>query len=171
MGAVGTYDAEVDDQDALIAWLDLTRVSAIVRRDLDRALTREAGIGLTEGEVMYQLVFAPEERLRMSDLADRTCLTQSSMTRVVDRLVRRGFATRDVRASDRRTVDVRLTSAGRETFERLRPAYMSVVRERFAGDLGPMETRRLREILGGVLEGLGAAEDIPWAEARRRRQG
>ena len=161
---VGKYDGAVDDQDLLVAWLNLARVSASVRIELDRAMERETGIGLSEGEVLFRLMFAPEESLRMSDLADQLCMAQSGITRLVDRLVEHGFVVRETRPSNRRTIDARLTPAGRAVFERARPFYMSVIREKFGRGLTPREAARLRAILRSVLAGLGTREEVPWAD-------
>jgi len=58
-------------------------------------------------------------------------LAQSGITRVADRLVEQGLVARETRSSNRRTIDARLTSAGRKTFERARPIYLGVIRDRF----------------------------------------
>jgi DNA-binding MarR family transcriptional regulator len=152
----------MDEQELNIAWLNLSRVHATVRVELDRALARESGMGLSEGEVLFQLMFAPSERLRMSDLADRLCMAQSSITRVVDRLVERGLVARETRPTNRRTVDALLTPAGREAFERLRPVYMGVIRDRFGRGLAERDVTGLRSLMRRLLEGLGSSEEVPW---------
>jgi len=164
---VGKYDGAVDDQDLLVAWLNLARVSASVRIELDRAMERETGIGLSEGEVLFRLMFAPDESLRMSDLADQLCMAQSGITRLVDRLVAKGLVVRETRPSNRRTIDARLTPAGRAVFERARPVYMAVVHDRFGRGLTPRQAARLRSTLRSVLEGLGTREEVPWAHRAR----
>jgi DNA-binding MarR family transcriptional regulator len=152
----------VDEQDLTIAWLNLARVCATVRLQLDRAMTRASGIGLSEGEVLYQLFFAPTGSLRMSDLADRLCMAQSGITRVIDRLVGQGLVVRETRPTNRRTVDACITSTGREAFERLRPVYVGVVRDQFGHGLDSGEAAALRTTLRSILEGLGAREEVPW---------
>jgi len=159
-----TYDTVMDDQDLLVAWLNLARVSASVRIELDRAMERQTGLGLSEGEVLFRLIFAGDRRLRMSDLADQMCMAQSGITRLVDRLVEHGFVVRETRPSNRRTIDARLTPAGRAVFERARPFYMSVIREKFGRGLTAREATRLRALLRSVLEGLGTREEVPWAD-------
>lgn len=160
----GSYDAAVSERDVYVAWFNLVRVSASVRSELDRAIARETGIGLSEDEVLFRLVHAPGQRARMSDLAERLCMAQSGITRVVDRLVERGLVVRETRPDNRRTVDARLTPAGRKTFERARPEYMRIIRDRFGRGLTAREGARLRVALRSVLEGLGTGEEVPWAE-------
>jgi DNA-binding MarR family transcriptional regulator len=153
----------VDDLDLNVTWQNLARVSALVRLELDRAMEREGRIGLSEGEVLYRLAFAPEGCMRMGDIAEALGMAQSGVTRVVDRLVGKGLVVRAARSTNRRTVDARITPEGRAAFEHLRPAYMAVVRERFGVALSNDEVASLRRTLRAVLEGLGAHEDVPWA--------
>jgi DNA-binding MarR family transcriptional regulator len=155
----------VDEQELNIAWINLARVYASVRIELDRALERETGIGLSENEVLFRLVYAPSGRLRMTDLADQLCMAQSGITRVVDRLVGRGLVVRETRPSNRRTVDARLTPAGLALFDQARPVYMGVIRDRFGRAISTDDAASLRATLRSVLDGLGMAEDVPWDPA------
>ena len=155
----------MDEQELDIAWINLARVYARVRIELDRALVRETGFGLSEGEVLIRLVFAPSGRLRMSDLADELGMAQSGITRVVDRLVGRGLVVRETRPSNRRTVDARVTAAGLELFARARPIYMGVIRDQFGRAITPDDATTLRTTLRSVLNGLGLSEDVPWDTA------
>jgi DNA-binding MarR family transcriptional regulator len=153
----------VDDLDLNVAWQNLARVSALVRLELERTMEREGRIGLSEGEVLYRLAFAPDGCMRMGDIADALGMAQSGVTRVVDRLVDQGLVVRAARSTNRRTVDARITPEGRDAFERLRPAYMAVVRDRLGAVLSDEEVASLRGTLRAVLEGLGAHEEVPWA--------
>ena len=160
-----------EEHDLYAAWLDLARIYVSTRLELDRAMQREAGIGLAVGEVLFQLVFAPGQRLRMSDLAHRLNMAQSGITRVVDRLVEDGLVVREIRPSNRRTTDACLTPAGRRAFEGARPVYMQVIRERFGPAMTAGEAARLRAALRSVLEGVNMREEAPWADRRSHNQG
>jgi DNA-binding MarR family transcriptional regulator len=159
----GTRHPAFEDRDLYAAWLNLSRIYITIRLELDRAMQQETGISLAEGELLFRLVFAPANRLRMSDLADRLCMAQSGITRVIDRLVERGLVARETRANNRRTVDAILTSLGRKTFERSRPVYQRVIREQLGRALTPRKTARLRAELRVVLAELGTDEEVPWA--------
>ena len=161
------YDSRVKDQELYAAWLNLARVFATIRTELDRTLERETGIGLSEGEVLCRLVCASPQCLRMSDLADRLCMAQSGMTRVVDRLVDRGLVVREVRPGNRRTIDAHPTAAGRAAFERISPIYRRIIHDRFGQRLRSEDAAVLRVLLRTVLEGLGTTEDIPWTNELR----
>lgn len=58
--------------------------------------------------------------LRMSELAERACTSQASITGVVDRLEALGFVERSRPAQDRRVVEVALTLAGLAELDRVR---------------------------------------------------
>jgi len=65
---------------------------------LDRQLQSESRANFTDFEVLVHLSEAPQRRLRMSELADRTLSTRSAITRTVDRLAARDWVRR-VRAA------------------------------------------------------------------------
>lgn len=50
----------------------------------------------------------------MNKLAAEVALHQSTMTRIVDKLVKQGFATKTRKAANQRTVEVRITASGKE---------------------------------------------------------
>lgn len=55
-----------------------------------------------------------------SELGDRLIVTRATMTGVVDSLERRGFARRSPHPSDRRSVIVEITPAGRDVVQQVR---------------------------------------------------
>jgi hypothetical protein len=52
----------------------------------DRRLIEECGLPLQWFVMLLRLARSPDQRLRMSDLADQTNLTPSGLTRAIDRL-------------------------------------------------------------------------------------
>jgi DNA-binding MarR family transcriptional regulator len=73
-----------------------------------------AGLSMTDFDVLLRLARSAGGRLRMTDLATQTALSTSGITRVVDRLDKRGLATRESCPSDRRGSFAVLTGPGRE---------------------------------------------------------
>lgn len=82
--------------------------------------------GLTDAEcgVLIRLARSPHCRLRMSDLTVQTSLTNSGITRVVDRLARDGLVRREPCLSDRRSVYAVLTDAGMQRLEAVLPGHL-----------------------------------------------
>jgi DNA-binding MarR family transcriptional regulator len=113
------------------AWRGFLRVHAALVRELDRELEEAHGLPLTHYEVLLHLGNAPGCRLRMSDLAQSVLLSQSGVTRLVDRLEAAGLVARSPCAEDRRVLYAQLTDAGRARLETARPTHLAGVRARF----------------------------------------
>lgn len=158
-GRKGSTIRRMASEAAVLAWLNLTQTHAALRLALNRAIEREAGAGLAEVEVLRRLDTAPDARLRMSELADRVSVAPSGMTRLVDRLVERGWVERDQPSEDRRSVYARITDDGRSLLHRAAPVYVRTIGEGLAGPLGDADMAELRRLLRLVLEGLGRWDD------------
>ncbi|HEX4063075.1 MAG TPA: MarR family transcriptional regulator [Streptosporangiaceae bacterium] len=73
-----------------------------------------SGLSMSDFDVLIRLARSAGQRLRMTDLATQTALSTSGITRVVDRLDKRGLATRESCPSDRRGSFAVLTVPGRD---------------------------------------------------------
>ena len=85
----------------------------------------------------------------MSELAAAVVLSQSGLTRLVDRLVRAGSVERTRCESDRRGLNAELTPAGRARFEEARPTHLAGVR---AAVRRPLRRRASCALLAGFWE-------------------
>ncbi len=83
-----------------------------MRSELDRRLAQECGLPLQRFVMLLRLARSPDQRLRMSDLADQTGLTPSGLTRAIDRLTEAGLVQRVACPSDRRGAYAALTPKG-----------------------------------------------------------
>ncbi len=144
------------DPAELAAWRGLLRVHAALVRELDADLRAAHDLSAQEYEVLLILSNAPEQRLRMSDLAASVVLSQSGLTRLVDRLVRAGSVERTRCESDRRGLNAELTQAGRATLERARPTHLAGVRRLFVDRFDGEELRLLAGFWERVLPGATA---------------
>ena len=129
------------DSVELAAWRGLLRAHAALVHELDADLRAAHDISLHEYEVLLVLSRAPEQRLRMSELASSVVLSQSGLTRLVDRLVRAGSVERTRCESDRRGLNAELTRSGKATLEQARPTHLAGIHRLFvdrfdAGELG-----------------------------------
>ena len=140
----------------LAAWRGLLRVHSALVRELDAELRAAHGLSLHEYEVLLHLADAPGERLRMSDLANAVLLSQSGLTRLVDRLVRAGSVERTRCEEDRRGHYAALTGAGRERFEAARAVHRAGVRARFLDRLDEDDLRALAAVWERLVPGATA---------------
>ena len=132
----------------LAAWRGLLRSHAALVRDLDAELRAQHDLSLHEYEVLLTLTAAPDGRMRMSELATAVVLSQSGLTRLVDRLVRDGSVARARCEGDRRGLNAELTDAGRRRYGKARVTHLADVRSRFLSHFSEAEL----EILGAFWE-------------------
>jgi len=140
----------------LAAWRGLLRVHSVLVRELDAELQAAHGLSLHEYEVLLYLNEAPGLRLRMSDLAAAVLLSQSGLTRLVDRLVRAGSVERTRCEEDRRGHYAALTDVGRERFEAARVVHRAGVRARFLDRLDEDELQALAAVWERLVPGATA---------------
>jgi DNA-binding MarR family transcriptional regulator len=112
-------------------WRRFVETHAAIVRRLDDDLRSQSGLTLSSYEVMLELVRAPDNRLRMAELAERLLFTRSGITRLVDRLERDGFVERHECPDDGRGVYAILTKKGFETFEMAARPHVDGIRRLF----------------------------------------
>lgn len=98
---------------------------------LDHELQTRSQLSLTDYEILSELATAPQQRLRMSDLADRVLVSRSRLTYRVDRLGMIGYVIREECADDRRGLFAILTDDGRTALDEARTEHVAAVRAWF----------------------------------------
>ena len=93
-------------------------------------------------------------RLPCGDIAGRMIARDPDVTRLVDRLERRGLVTRARRHEDRRVVEVRITDKG-QTLLRSLDDQVDRFPRNMLGHIGPKRLEQLRTLLEGVISDLG----------------
>ncbi len=135
------------DARRLAAWRTFVEAHAAVVALLERELAVERGLALSWYEVLLRLAEAPDERLRMQELARCLPLTKSGLTRLVDRMVAAGYIRREQCPSDRRGSFAVLTPQGRSALRRAAPVHLRGIQEHFARHLDDDQARVLTEVL------------------------
>jgi DNA-binding MarR family transcriptional regulator len=111
----------------LESWSELEDRHARVREALERALQREHRLSLSEYEVLRRLADAPEGHRRIQELAEEIHLSQSALSRLVQRLEEDGYVKRAVCDFDRRGVFACVTDAGRKAQADAHPTHVAVL--------------------------------------------
>lgn len=142
--------------------LGLFRTVDMMRRHVADVLA-PAGITHQQYNVLRILRGAGEEGLPTLAIADRMIERTPGITRLVDRLIAKGWVSRERSAGDRRRVQCRLTAAGLELVNSLDGAVNSSD-EQVLCMLDEDDKERLIELLDHVREGLrqkGSEETEP----------
>ena len=87
-------------------------VQARLLSQLDAELQAAHGLSISSYEVLLFLAQAPGLKVRMSDLARQAVLSQSGLTRLIDRLIHEGLVTREKSSDDLRSQYAVLTHQG-----------------------------------------------------------
>lgn len=143
----------------LAAWREFLRAHSAMLRRISRDLEQEDLPPLPWYDVLAALRDAPERRLRQVDLAERVLLSNSGISRLVDRMEQDGLVTRVACPSDRRALHVELSDEGAALLERMWPVYARGIAEDFLPALGsnPCEVRQMLETIGSSCEVARAA--------------
>jgi DNA-binding MarR family transcriptional regulator len=110
---------------------------------------REFGLSQGEAHILAQLATASSATI--GDLHRGLAHKRSTLTSILDRLVRRGFITREVGESDRRTFVIRTTTEGRRIARRVHrhlAALEGAITRRVTGQ----EVKAFLKVLGAVEE-------------------
>jgi DNA-binding MarR family transcriptional regulator len=131
------------------AWRALLQAHATLIRKLDTDLKDHTGLHLADFDVLAQLAAAGGE-LRMTELAARTLISRSGLTRRVARLVDDGLVRRANAADDGRGVIVTVTGAGVARLTQTVPVHLRGVSKLFVERLDDQELAVLETALRKV---------------------
>ncbi len=129
-------------------WIRFLRAHAAVTRQLSTRLEAEHGLTLSDYDVLVQLAFAPDQRLRRVDLARTVLLSASGITRLLDGLERAGWVEKARCETDARVTYAVLTPTGLAKFEAAQASHLEDIDELFASRFDGDEQVTLAELLG-----------------------
>jgi DNA-binding MarR family transcriptional regulator len=123
-------------------WESLFRAQVAVMRKLQAAPAFK-NIALNEYDVLFTLSRCPSGWLRLNELNDHVLLSQSSLSRLVERLEKRGYVERMPAPDDGRGVLVRLTEDGRELQKQIGREHVRDIADLVGPALSTAEQREL----------------------------
>ena len=127
----------------------------LVRADPAR-MEQWADLGLTMTQVRVLYTLQTEDGMAAGELAERLNVRPSTVTRIVDRLVRNKLVARDVDESDRRLVRHRLTKKGADVFRELR----SMGRERLTRVFDRLDDKQVERVVEALRDLIEAVEAV-----------
>lgn len=133
------------------AWREVLRTSTALLHEFE-ASGDFGDLSAREYDVLRALAEGPVEGYRLGVLADETYLPQPSMSRLVERLERRGLVRRGSSVSDGRAVVVTLSDQGRARQQEIGRRHVRSIHRAMSADLSEAELRTLRSLLARVRE-------------------
>ena len=127
-GRMPDVGAKRDDELAA-DWHELMNRYHRITCQLDRELSTQHQLTVSEFEVLQQLAGAPDNSLRMHELGENAHLTQSALSRLISRLESDGLVERGMCFEDRRSVWAKLTPAGVTRYKAAKPTHRAILRE------------------------------------------
>ncbi len=137
------------DPKARDAWVNLLRAHRVATSHINSALVAKHNLTLEEWDFLVH-VGSSDVPKRMGDLAKDIFLSPSGMTRMVDRLERRGLVERRAGAADGREALVVITTSGLDLLAAASPTHTEALERTFVAVLSHSELVRLAASLGKV---------------------
>ena len=138
------HDGALGDKSSVRVWLRLLTCTMAIEKEVQRRFA-ERKMTLPRFDVLAALHRHGE--MNMGALSQALLVSNGNVTPLVQKLVRDGLVEMHKLPSDRRTSIVRLTSEGRELFEKLASAHQDWI-EQMVGDLNYIQRERLYIALG-----------------------
>lgn len=129
----------------LEAWTGFLGTFDRLNRLIEADLQDHSRLSHVEFEALLRLARAPNQRMRIQDLAENSILTRSGMSRVVDRLAKAGLVERSAAAEDGRGAYAVLTEEGAKRFRTAAEAHVAFVRQNFLGRFSKEELATMAE--------------------------
>ena len=139
------------EQEAL---LGLRMAAARLLAPWERFLKTEADLGTSQYNVLRILRGSHPAGLTCGEIGARTIARDPDVTRLVDRLGKRGLVKRTRSQTDRRVVEVDITPKGLDLLRVFDPHVERMPRA-LLGHVSQTRLRQLSKLLGEVLSGMG----------------
>jgi DNA-binding MarR family transcriptional regulator len=127
----------------LESWLAVVRLMTWLPWSIDRQLRRDSNLAMVEYQVLAMLSSGPDRTRRMSSLAEWANVSMSHLSRIVNRLERRGLVCREPDPADGRFTKAILTDQGFLTLAEAAPGHVAHVRSIVIDVLSAEQLRRL----------------------------
>jgi DNA-binding MarR family transcriptional regulator len=143
----------LDDTEQAI-WRKYLTVLRMLPERLNASLTTSHNLSLTEYEVLAVLSESPDQRLRMTELAETAVLSKSRLSHQITRMERDGLVRREPCETDGRGFYAVLTANGWKRLVDAVPTHVADVRQGFIDPLSREQLLTLGSALDAVAEAL-----------------
>lgn len=136
-------------------WESLFRAQVAVMRKLQAAPAFRK-VPVNEYDVLFTLSRCPSGWLRLNELNDHVLLSQSSLSRLVERLEKRGLVARMAAPDDRRGVLLKLTEEGAALQKEIGRAHVRDISSLVGPALTAAEQKELQRLTDKLRNSVGA---------------
>ena len=152
MASTRTTPTEVRwlNADEQSTWRAFLAMQKVIRETLERQLQQDARMPMTYYVILAMLSEAPEQTLRMTELAAIAGTSQSQLSHAATRLEEAGWIERRRCPGDKRGYLAVLTDSGFETLSAVAPKHVESVRSVLFDALTPEQVGQLRAIADAV---------------------
>ena len=138
----------------LRSWQHFLDASLRLTARLNRDLSDAYGLTLDDVRLLHMLALSDTGSVRMGTLADALVSSPSRVSRRVDRLQAKGFATRASSDKDGRYVLATITDDGRATLDKAMQTYGESVRVHYLAALSRPQMAAMAENCRRIIAGL-----------------
>jgi DNA-binding MarR family transcriptional regulator len=128
-------------------------------------------LSLAEADVLTTIARAPEGQLNCSEIAEKTLITKSGITKILDRLEDRGLVKRVPSRDDRRSISIQLSAKGVEFWLKVFPEVARSAREVFEKAFRPEQMKQFSKLLALLVRSLEADSANTSIRASEQTQG
>jgi DNA-binding MarR family transcriptional regulator len=143
----------------MYAWIGYRRMRLLLDLALQRDLASQRGLSEADYDVLSNLSTAPDQRMRLSDLARYMRWSTSRLSHQITRMQQRGLVDRQECAGDGRGSMLVLTADGVVAIQAAAPGHVASVRKHFIDLLSPEEIDVLGALAHRVVDRLESRDD------------
>lgn len=155
----------------LSAWSAFFVAHALSIQRIEAQLQGVAPLSLMEYDVLLNVVRAPQQRVRYSELVARSVFSKSGITRLAKRLEERKFIRREVCQEDRRGAFVVLTEDGEDALRSTWQHYSQEILALFTPAFTIAEAKELERLMEKIINQLRPDPLVVITRAGERSEG
>ncbi|GAY09169.1 MarR family winged helix-turn-helix transcriptional regulator [Pseudonocardia sp. N23] len=148
------------DDDEMRFWRTFVITATLLESRLNHDLNETQGISHSDYTILVFLSEAPDQKLRMSTLAELMASSKSRLSHQVARMEKAGLVTRQECDSDGRGVLAVMLPEGRELLERAAPTHVTGVRRHVISRLSRAEQTAFADALERIQRGLSGDDEV-----------
>jgi len=134
-----------------LAYFNLLKTGSWIEEQVKEAL-RPFNLTHAQLNALYILMENDPDTVYVHEIKDRILVSNPDVTRLLDRLVKKGYVERETCPENRRKVNISLTESGRDLFLKAQLSLRDELGDFFEAKISEDEAKELRRILHKIRE-------------------